>query len=108
MKPDPAGDLVLRSVPEPWPFPSQLRVVAELVAAVDLADGPKAALQVLAIVAYEQPVSRADVAHIRGPDSAGVIDTTARLQADRRRCPLWPHSAYTVVTVWAAASSRWP
>jgi segregation and condensation protein B len=29
----------------------------------------------LAIVAYEQPVSRADISHIRGTDSAGVIDT---------------------------------
>jgi hypothetical protein len=27
-------------VPEPWPFPPQLRVAPELVAAVDLADGP--------------------------------------------------------------------
>jgi segregation and condensation protein B len=35
----------------------------------------QAALEVLAIVAYEQPVSRADIAHIRGTDSAGVIDT---------------------------------
>jgi len=39
LEPDPHGDLVLRSVPEPWPFPPQLRVVPELVAAVDLADG---------------------------------------------------------------------
>jgi segregation and condensation protein B len=29
----------------------------------------------LAIVAYDQPVSRADIAHIPGTDSAGVIDT---------------------------------
>jgi segregation and condensation protein B len=35
----------------------------------------QAALEVLAIVAYEQPVSRADVSQIRGTDSAGVIDT---------------------------------
>ena len=40
LEPDPAGELLLRSVPEPWPFPPQLRVVPELVAAVDLADGP--------------------------------------------------------------------
>jgi segregation and condensation protein B len=42
-------------------------------------DAPEAlsqgALEVLAIAAYAQPVSRADVAHIRGTDSAGVIDT---------------------------------
>jgi segregation and condensation protein B len=40
LDPDPTGDLLLRSVPEPWPFPAQMRVEPELVAAVDLADGP--------------------------------------------------------------------
>jgi segregation and condensation protein B len=35
----------------------------------------QAALEVLAIVAYEQPVTRADISHIRGTDSGGVIDT---------------------------------
>ena len=35
----------------------------------------QAALEVLAIVAYEQPVSRADISHIRGTDSSGVVDT---------------------------------
>jgi segregation and condensation protein B len=39
LDPDASGDLVLRSVPQPWPFPPHLRVVPELVAAVDLADG---------------------------------------------------------------------
>jgi chromosome segregation and condensation protein ScpB len=37
---DPTGDLLLRSVPEPWPFPAHMRVVPDLVAALDLADGP--------------------------------------------------------------------
>ncbi len=32
-----------------------------------------AALQVLAIVAYEQPVTRADISRIRGVDSDGVV-----------------------------------
>ena len=53
--------------------------VGKLVEAFLHVDPPEAlsqaALEVLAIVAYEQPVSRADVAHIRGTDSAGVIDT---------------------------------
>jgi segregation and condensation protein B len=40
LEPDAGGDLLLRSVPEPWPFPPQARVVPELVAALDLADGP--------------------------------------------------------------------
>jgi segregation and condensation protein B len=35
----------------------------------------RAALEVLAIVADEQPVSRADISHIRGTDSGGVADT---------------------------------
>ena len=42
----------------------------------------QAALEALAIVAYEQPVSRAEISQIRGTDSAGVVDT-ARSQADR-------------------------
>jgi segregation and condensation protein B len=35
----------------------------------------QAALEVLAVVAYEQPVTRADISHIRDTDSSGVIDT---------------------------------
>jgi len=35
----------------------------------------QAALEALAIVAYEQPVSRVGISHIRGVDSAGVVDT---------------------------------
>jgi hypothetical protein len=38
-------------------------------------DQPFAPPQVLAIVAYEQPVTRADISHTRGTDSSGVIDT---------------------------------
>ncbi|RMH68911.1 MAG: SMC-Scp complex subunit ScpB [Gemmatimonadetes bacterium] len=32
-----------------------------------------AALETLAIIAYKQPISRAEIAHIRGVDSSGVI-----------------------------------
>jgi len=35
----------------------------------------QAALEVLSIVAYEQPVTRADISEIRGTDSSGVVDT---------------------------------
>jgi segregation and condensation protein B len=35
----------------------------------------QAALEVLAVVAYEQPVTRAVISHIRGTDSSGVVDT---------------------------------
>ncbi len=38
------GDLVLRAVPEPWPFPPHLRVVPDVVAAVDLAEAVPTAL----------------------------------------------------------------
>ena len=41
----------------------------------------------LAVVAYEQPVSRADIAHIRRTDSVGVIETllARKLIADNAR-----------------------
>jgi len=41
------------------------------------APGPlsTAALEALAIVAYEQPITRADIRQIRGVDSDGVVDT---------------------------------
>jgi segregation and condensation protein B len=35
----------------------------------------QAALEALAVVAYEQPVSRADISSIRGTDSTGLVDT---------------------------------
>src|SRR5438128_2252311 len=35
----------------------------------------QAAMEVLSIVAYEQPISRAEISHIRGTDSSGVIET---------------------------------
>jgi segregation and condensation protein B len=35
----------------------------------------QAALEVLSIVAYEQPVTRADISHISGTDCSGVIET---------------------------------
>jgi len=49
----------------------------------------QAALEAWAIVAYEQPVSRADVSHTRGTDSAGVIETFARARPDSGRRSLW-------------------
>ena len=54
----------------------------------------------LAIVAYEQPVSRADVAHIRGTDSAGVIDTllSRKLIADDTRFGGRGRPAFLVTT----------
>jgi segregation and condensation protein B len=35
----------------------------------------QAALEVLSIVAYAQPITRADISHTRATDSSGVIDT---------------------------------
>src|SRR5207244_6077 len=35
----------------------------------------QAAMEVLSIVAYEQPITRAEISHIRGTDSSGVIET---------------------------------
>jgi hypothetical protein len=39
LDPEAGGEVWLRSVPEPWPFPANLRVAPALVTAVDLADG---------------------------------------------------------------------
>jgi segregation and condensation protein B len=41
---DDGGDLLLRSVPEPWPFPPHVRVVPSLLAALDLAESSHAPL----------------------------------------------------------------
>ena len=52
------GPLVERFLDKPAPEPLSL-----------------AALEVLSIIAYEQPVTRADISHIRATDSSGVIET---------------------------------
>ena len=44
MASDAAVDVVLRAVPDPWPFPAHLRVVPEIVAAIDLAESIAPAL----------------------------------------------------------------
>jgi segregation and condensation protein B len=44
LEPDDAGQVVLRAVREPWPFPPQLRVAAAVVAALDLAESRVPAL----------------------------------------------------------------
>ena len=78
--------------------------VGKLVEAFLHVDPPEAlsqaALEVLAIVAYEQPVSRADIAHIRGTDSAGVIDTllARKLIADDARFGGRGRPAFLVTT----------
>src|SRR6266852_5218379 len=35
----------------------------------------QAALEVLSILAYEQPITPAEISHVRGTDSSGVIET---------------------------------
>lgn len=35
----------------------------------------QAAMEVLSVVAYEQPITRAEISHIRGTDSSGAIET---------------------------------
>jgi chromosome segregation and condensation protein ScpB len=49
-----------------------------------------AALQVLAIIAYEQPVTRADISRIRSVDSDGVVASliTRKLIAEEHRFAL--------------------
>jgi hypothetical protein len=38
LDPEPGGEVWLRGVPEPWPFPANLRVASALVTAVDMAN----------------------------------------------------------------------
>jgi segregation and condensation protein B len=59
-----------------------------------------AALQVLAIVAYEQPVTRADISRIRGVDSDGVVAAllTCGLIAEERQFALRGASLPLVTT----------
>jgi hypothetical protein len=71
LEPDVAGDLVLRSVPEPWSFPPQLRVAPELVAAVDLADGPN--------------VDLAELGRIRLAEFSGNVEPSWHGRPQRRR-----------------------
>jgi hypothetical protein len=47
-------DLVLRAVPEPWPFPPHLRVVPDVVAALDLAEAVSAELAALGRARLEE------------------------------------------------------
>ncbi|MBV9174692.1 MAG: SMC-Scp complex subunit ScpB [Chloroflexi bacterium] len=56
--------------------------------------------EVLAIVAYEQPVARTDITHIRGTDSTGVIDTllARKLIADDARLGGRGRPAFLVTT----------
>lgn len=60
-----------------------------------------AALEVLAIVAYQQPVSRGQIAEIRGVDSASAINTLVRrgLIEERARLPLPGNPAVYGTTV---------
>src|SRR5207248_3880610 len=59
-----------------------------------------AALEVLSIVAYEQPVTRADISRIRATDSSGVIDTllSRRLIADEPRFGARGRPSFLVTT----------
>jgi segregation and condensation protein B len=63
-----AGGFQLRTNPD---FSSQIRLMFEA-APRKLS---RAALETLAIIAYRQPLTRADVEEIRGVDSSGVIRT---------------------------------
>jgi segregation and condensation protein B len=60
-----------------------------------------AALEVLSIVAYEQPISRAEISNIRATDSSGVIETllTRRLIEDDPRFGGRGHPSFLATTV---------
>lgn len=61
-----AGGYQFRTLPEYAPWVRRAKKVTPLRLS-------KAALEVLAIIAYKQPITRAEVESIRGVDSGGVI-----------------------------------
>jgi len=65
---DPAGDLLLRAVPDPWPFPPQLRLVPAVVAALDLLEAEPPALAELGRTRLEELTEELDPSwHQRPP-----------------------------------------
>lgn len=69
------GGFVLREVAGGYQFRTQERF-NEWIKRLVKPSGPrisKAALETLAIIAYNQPIIRSDIEHIRGVDSGGVI-----------------------------------
>jgi hypothetical protein len=75
----------------------------------------RAALEVLAIVAYEQPVMRADIRAIRGVDSDAVVETrmARRLIAEdpplrRPRSPRFSHHGRRVLATLRTEFARCP
>ena len=61
-----AGGYQLRSLPEFAPYLKQLQKTRPLRMS-------QAALETVSVVAYRQPVTRAEIDHIRGVDSGGVL-----------------------------------
>jgi segregation and condensation protein B len=60
-------DVVLRAVPDSWPFPPHLRVVPEIVAALDLAESNAPALAELGRVRLKEPGDGAEPGWERRP-----------------------------------------
>jgi segregation and condensation protein B len=62
----------------------------------------QAALEVLAIIAYEQPVTRADIRSIRGVDSDGPVETlmARKLVAEDPRFGGRGRPSFLVTTEW--------
>jgi excisionase family DNA binding protein len=69
LNPEPGGEVWLRSVPEPWPFPANLRVAPALVTAVDIVDGGLAhELMELGCARLREPVDGLEPSWHRRPD----------------------------------------
>ena len=65
-----------------------------------------AALETLAIVAYKQPISRAQVAAIRGVDPDGVMRTLQAARLHRPRSPATPGPGQAILYGTTPRSSR--
>ena len=75
-----AGGFQMRSLPEFAPYLRQIQKTRPLRLS-------QAALETLAIIAYRQPVTRAEIEHVRGVDVGARAAQPARARSDAHRGP---------------------
>jgi hypothetical protein len=73
MASDQTVDVVLRAVPDPWPFPAHLRVVPEIVAALDLAESVTSSLAELGLARLKELGDGLDPSWERGPQRRRLL-----------------------------------
>jgi segregation and condensation protein B len=98
LEPDPSGEVRLRSVPEPWPFPANVRVAPALVAAVDIADGGLShELMELGRIRLRELVERMEPSWQRRPDRRRPVRP---LVPTGRRTAAGPQHPSAIDEIW--------